>query len=363
MKSSLETLRPVSPAAPRESTANSPKTAIRKLERSNPSERALAVAWRSRRSAIPSQRCLLVVSRCSRAPSQPSSESLALSMAHIHLLVEGVMLCCIPACCLRWNLPGSHWQKNKDIFKRLKQMQRIRSQSRLNDRPTSDFLGKERWSLQCRWLRAPATTIWCSSRASNSSPRRQSCYLEQHSAGNSSAARIRAWKNWSRWKETICAVLIWDFLPGTISMASISTSGSRNTAILPERLSEWKLKVPFPHVRILKEMSTIKMFIFVTLANEFHYCLLPVLKQLPLILPQALKTEMNIMTSQKQVWTAEQNIFSCIKIFWSSFKRSLDVWEAGIFYTQCSEFLSRGQVFRILCSKRYFSVISRCYKK
>ena len=41
MKSSLETLRPVSPAAPRESTANSPKTAIRKLERSNPSERAL----------------------------------------------------------------------------------------------------------------------------------------------------------------------------------------------------------------------------------------------------------------------------------------------------------------------------------
>ena len=98
-------------------------------------------------------------------------------------------------------------------------------------------------------------------------------------------------------------------------MASISTSGSRNTAILPERLSEWKLKVPFPHVRILKEMSTIKMFIFVTLANEFHYCLLPVLKQLPLILPQALKTEMNIMTSQKQVWTAEQNIFSCIKIF------------------------------------------------
>ena len=144
MKSSLETLRPVSPAAPRESTANSPKTAIRKLERSNPSERALAVAWRSRRSAVPSQRCLLVVSRCSRAPSQPSSESLALSMAHIHLLVEGVMLCCIPACCLRWNLPGSHWQKNKDIFKRLKQMQRIRSQSRLNDRPTSDFLGKER---------------------------------------------------------------------------------------------------------------------------------------------------------------------------------------------------------------------------
>ena len=135
-------MRPVSPAAPREITANSPKTAIQKQERSNHSERPLAVAWRSRRSAVPSQRCLLVVSRCSRAPSRPSSESLTFSMARLHSLVEGVMLCCIPACCLRWNVPGSHWQKNKDIFKRLKQMQRIRSQSRLNDRPTSDSLEK-----------------------------------------------------------------------------------------------------------------------------------------------------------------------------------------------------------------------------
>ena len=50
----------------------------------------------------------------------------------------------------------------------------------------------------------------------------------------------------------------WDFLPGSIFMASISTSGSWNTATLPEGLSEWKLKVPFPHVRILKEMATIK---------------------------------------------------------------------------------------------------------
>ena len=31
-----------------------------------------------------------------------------------------------------------------------------------------------------------------------------------------------------------------DFLPGSISRASISTSGSWNTATLPERLSEWK---------------------------------------------------------------------------------------------------------------------------
>ena len=80
-----------------------------------------------------------------------------------------------------------------------------------------------------------------------------------------------------------------DFLPGSISRASISTSGSWNTATLPERLSEWKWKVPFPHVRILKEMVTIRVFIFVTLANGFHYCLLPVPKRLQLILPQALK--------------------------------------------------------------------------
>ena len=107
----------------------------------------------------------------------------------------------------------------------------------------------------------------------------------------------------------------WDFLPGSIFMASISTSGSWNTATLPEGLSEWKLKVLFPHVRILKEMATIKTSIFVTLANEFHYCLLPVPKQLQLILPQALKTEMKIVIFQEQVWTAKQNVFSCINIF------------------------------------------------
>ena len=39
IKSSVETLRPVSPAAPRESTAKSPKTTIRKQKRSNHSVR------------------------------------------------------------------------------------------------------------------------------------------------------------------------------------------------------------------------------------------------------------------------------------------------------------------------------------
>ena len=87
----------------------------------------------------------------------------------------------------------------------------------------------------------------------------------------------------------------------SISMESISTSGSWSTATLPERLSEWKGKVPFPHVKILKEMATIRVFIFVTLANDFHYCLLPVPKRLQLILPQAMKTEMKIMIFQKQV--------------------------------------------------------------
>ena len=63
----------------------------------------------------------------------------------------------------------------------------------------------------------------------------------------------------------------WNLVPGSISMTSMSTSGSWNTATLPETLSQWKLKVLFPHVRILKEMATMKVFIFVTLANEFHF--------------------------------------------------------------------------------------------
>ena len=41
---------------------------------------------------------------------------------------------------------------------------------------------------------------------------------------------------------------------------------------------------------------------------------LPVLKQLQLIFPQALKTEMKIMIFQKQVWK-QKSVFSSIKIF------------------------------------------------
>ena len=97
-------------------------------------------------------------------------------------------------------------------------------------------------------------------------------------------------------------------------MASISTSGSWNTATLPETLSQWKLKVLFPHVRILKEIATMKIFIFeLSLMNSISF--LPVLKQLQLVFPQALKTEMKIMIFQKQVWKAEENVFSSIKIF------------------------------------------------
>ena len=58
--------------------------------------------------------------------------------------LAGGRSCCIPACSLRWNEPGIHRQKHREIFKHLKQMQRIRSQSRLKDRATSDFLRKER---------------------------------------------------------------------------------------------------------------------------------------------------------------------------------------------------------------------------
>ena len=63
----------------------------------------------------------------------------------------------------------------------------------------------------------------------------------------------------------------WNLVPRSISMTSIFTSGSWNTATLPKTLSQWKLKVIFPHVRILKEMATMKVFIFVNLANEFQF--------------------------------------------------------------------------------------------
>ena len=106
----------------------------------------------------------------------------------------------------------------------------------------------------------------------------------------------------------------WNLVPLSISMASIFTSGSWNIATLPKTLSQWKLKVLFPHVRILKEIATMKIFIFeLSLMNSISF--LPVLKQLQLVFPQALKTEMKIMIFQKQVWKAEENVFSSIKIF------------------------------------------------
>ncbi|KAI4542046.1 hypothetical protein MG293_007425 [Ovis ammon polii] len=51
--------------------------------------------------------------------------------------LAGGRSCCIPACSLRWNEPGIHRQKHREIFKHLKQMQRIRSQSGLKDK--ADF--------------------------------------------------------------------------------------------------------------------------------------------------------------------------------------------------------------------------------
>ena len=119
-KISVEPLRPVSPAAARSQLQTLPRLRFESKKRSNHSVSALAVAGRSRPSVVPSQRSWLIVSRCSRVASRPSAESLTFSMAHIHLLVEGVMLCCIPACSLCWNVPGIPCQKNKEIFNHLK---------------------------------------------------------------------------------------------------------------------------------------------------------------------------------------------------------------------------------------------------
>ena len=102
----VETLHPVSSAAPRESMQTRPRLRFEGKKRSKHSVPALAVAGRSRRPACPSQRSWLIVLRCSRAPCRPSVELLTFSMTHIHLLVEGVMLCCIRAHSLRWTEHG-----------------------------------------------------------------------------------------------------------------------------------------------------------------------------------------------------------------------------------------------------------------
>ncbi|XP_057580757.1 interferon alpha-2-like [Hippopotamus amphibius kiboko] len=60
-------------------------------------------------------------------------------MAQMYLLVAGVMLCSIPACCLGCNLPWIHCWKSNEIFALLKQMQRIRTPSCLKDRADFKF--------------------------------------------------------------------------------------------------------------------------------------------------------------------------------------------------------------------------------
>ena len=111
----VETLHPVSSAAPRESMQTRPRLRFEGKKRSKHSVPALAVAGRSRRPACPSQRSWLIVLRCSRAPCRPSVELLTFSMTHIHLLVEGVMLCCIRAHSLRWTVHGSPARKTRNL--------------------------------------------------------------------------------------------------------------------------------------------------------------------------------------------------------------------------------------------------------
>ena len=141
-------------------------------------------------------------------------------------------------------------------------MQRIRHQSRLKDK--ADF--------RFPWKREMITPMQTTQGPSNHYLMLQQSF--QFFTTEDSRATLQPGSEpettGANGRDNLCCSH-WDFLPGSIFMASISTSGSWNTATLPKGLSEWKLKVLFPHVRILKEMATMKVFIFVTLANEFHF--------------------------------------------------------------------------------------------
>uniref|UniRef100_A0A8D1VCH2 Interferon delta 7 n=1 Tax=Sus scrofa TaxID=9823 RepID=A0A8D1VCH2_PIG len=63
-------------------------------------------------------------------------------MAHIYLLLEGMMLCSITECSLGQNLSGIHRLENREIFMLLRQIKRIPSHSCLKDRTDFKFPGK-----------------------------------------------------------------------------------------------------------------------------------------------------------------------------------------------------------------------------
>ena len=184
-------------------------------------------------------------------------------MAKIYLLVAGVMLCSIPACPL----------DNKEIFIHLRQMKTIPSQSCLEHRHDFKFPWKRENISPIQMTQGTSYHQRMLQQISASSPRRAAVLLgTAASSTNCSPAWIRAWNSWKKW---LWIVPIWELLSGSISKVSISTWRERNTAPVPGRLSEWKLKSVFPSCKNPQEKSTDKMkIILVTLSTQSDCCLL-----------------------------------------------------------------------------------------
>ena len=183
------------------------------------------------------------------------------------------MLCCIPACCLRWKVPGIHCQEEhgylqtleintKDPFSvkpngqsrlHISLEKRDHSIAENDSRPLLHYLMLQQSFLLFTMEDSHAT--W------------NNTLLDKlHSSLDQSLKQLEQVEG----DHLCCSHLglpAWGYFHGIHPYLS-----NRNTASLPERLSECKLKVPFPHLRILKKPPQLKMFI--TLANILHYFLL-----------------------------------------------------------------------------------------
>ena len=194
---------------------------------------------------------------------QFSNKLWKLPMAKIYLLVAWVMLCSIPACPL----------DNKEIFIHLRQMKTIPSQSCLEHRHDFKFPWRRENISSIQMTQGTSYHQWILQQISDSSPRRAAVLVGTAASWtNYSPAWIRAWNSWKKW---LWIVPIWELLSGSISKVSISTWRERNTAPVPGRLLEWKLKSAFPSCKNPQEKSTDKMkIILVTLSTQSDCCLL-----------------------------------------------------------------------------------------
>ncbi|KAG5213440.1 hypothetical protein MJG53_003279 [Ovis ammon polii x Ovis aries] len=127
--------------------------------------------------------------------------------------LAGGRSCCIPACSLRWNEPGIHRQKHREIFKHLKQMQRIRSQSRLKDKADFRFPRKREMITPVQMTQGPCNHYLMLQQSFQLFTTEDSrATLQPGSEPETTGAHGRRQSvQFSR-----------DFLPGSISRASIS---------------------------------------------------------------------------------------------------------------------------------------------